>query len=206
MSYSDFEPDSEAERELSPLLQAIVPKLTPCRVREYQPEDFEACLEIYRSNTPDLLPEEGLEAFAEFLNVGTSYILVIEYDGELVACGGLELIGDSDSATLVHGMVHGEYHRRGLGTTLLAARIALLETEDRPMELWLRTTRHSVPFYGRFGFALHSVRAGGVEREGANVWLSIDDQDIEDVRFALEERSIRVFLNDPDEDDEEEEL
>lgn len=207
MSYSDFDSDTDPERELSPLLQAIVPKLTPCRIREYQPDDLEACVEIYRSNEPDYLNPAGLGSFIEFLNVGTSYYLVIEYDGDIVACGGLELIGDSDTATLVYGMVLREYHRRGFGTTLLAARMALLETEDRPVELWLQTTRASVPFYGRFGFSLHSVsnKAPGADHDGASVWLSLDDQDIEDVRLALDERSIQIFLHDPAEEDEEEE-
>lgn len=202
MSYSDF--DTDSERELSPLIQAIAPKLTPCRVREFQPEDLEACVEIYRSNEPDYLDPAGLKAFVEFLAIGTSYYLVIEYDGDVIACGGLELVGDSDTAHLVHGMVHREYHRRGFGTTLLAARIALLETEDRPLELWLQTTRFSAPFYGRYGFALHAVSPGAT-KDRASVWLSIDDQDIEDVRLALEERSIQIFLNDPDEDDADEE-
>lgn len=206
MSYSDFNTDSDSERELSPLLQAIVPKLAPCRVREFQPEDLEACVEIYRSNEPDYLDPEGLHAFVEFLAIGTSYYLVLEHDGEIVACGGLELIGDSDTAHLVHGMVHGEYHRRGFGTTLLAARLSLLETEDRPIEVVLQTTRTSVPFYGHFGFALHSVSDNppGPEKERATVWLGIDDQDIEDIRLALEERSIQIFLNDPMEDEDEE--
>ncbi len=213
MPYRDFDPepeadtDAESERDLTPLLQAIVPKLTPCRIREYQPDDLDACVEIYQSNEPDYVDPAALDAFVEFLSVGTSYYLVLEHDGDIVACGGLELIGDSDSAHLVHGMVHREYHRRGFGTTLLAARIALLETEDRPLEVWLRATRMSAPFYGRFGFALHSVsgRAPGSAQERASVWLGVDDQDIEDVRTALEERSIRIFLNDPAEEDDDEE-
>lgn len=209
MSYSDFDSDSDpdTEQELSPLLQAIVPKLTPCRIREYQPEDLEACVEIYRSNEPDYLDPAGLNAFIEFLSVGTSYYLVIEYDGDIVACGGLELIGDSDTAQLVYGMVQREYHRRGFGTTLLAARIALLETEDRPLELLLQATRPSAPFFGQFGFAIHSLTAkpAGADKERATLWLGIADQDIEDVRLALEERSIQIFLNEPDEDDAEDE-
>ena len=94
--------DPDNERELtSALLQVIAPKLTPCHLREYQPDDLEACLEIYRSNEPDLLPASGRAAFEQFLSMGTSYFLVIEHDGDLIACGGLELIGDSDTATLV---------------------------------------------------------------------------------------------------------
>jgi N-acetylglutamate synthase-like GNAT family acetyltransferase len=211
MSFSTFDSESDPpqEAELSPLLQAIAPKLMLCRIREFESADLEACVEIYRSNVPDYLPESGLEGFIEFLAIGTSYYLVLEHDGEIVACGGLELVGDSDTATLVHGMVHGEYHRQGFGTTLLAARIALLECEVRPQEIWVHTTPATLPFYGRFGFSYHSAQRKGPGKadERAGVWLSVDDQDIEDVRFALEEREIKIFLNDPTEeeaDDEEE--
>ena len=195
--------DNNDLEELSPLMEAIVPKLAACHIREYQPEDLEACIEVYRSNEPDFLAPEGLENFIEFLKLGTSYYLVIEHDGDVIGCGGLELVGDSDSSTLVYGMVHREYHRRGFGTTLLAARIALLEVEDRPIDLWMRTSTASMPFYGRFGFAYHADRSGRA-RDHASLWLSIDGQDILDTRDALEERSIRIYLNEDEGEDVEE--
>lgn len=205
MSYSDFESEIDPDRELTPLIQAILPKLTPCRVREYQPDDLEACIEIYRSNELDYLNPAGLDAFIEYLTVGPSYFLVIEYDGGIVACGGLELVGDADTASLQHGMVLREYHRRGFGTTLLAARLSLLEPEVRPVEVWIKTPTRSLPFYTYIGFAPQS-KAGKITEKGfANVWMSLDDQDTEDIRLALEERTIQIFLNDPtDEEDEEE--
>jgi N-acetylglutamate synthase-like GNAT family acetyltransferase len=194
--------------ELSPLMQAIVPKLAACSLREYVPEDLEACMEVYRSNEPDFLSPQGLQNYIDFLKTGTSYYLVIEHSGDVIACGGLELVGDSDNAWLVHGMVHREYHRRGFGTTLLAARIALLETDERPIELWTRAGTSVIPFFGRMGFRLerldldlHSVR-----RAPPALCLQVEPQDILDVRDALEERSIRIHLNEvQDEDDEEQE-
>ena len=85
--------DNNDLEELSPLMEAIVPKLAACHIREYQPEDLEACIEVYRSNEPDFLAPEGLENFIEFLKLGTSYYLVIEHDGDVIGCGGLELVG-----------------------------------------------------------------------------------------------------------------
>lgn len=206
MPFSD--PDLDSERELnSPLLQAICPKLTPCRIREYQPDDLEDCLEIYRSISLNSKEPEDLTNFAEFLELGTSYYLVVEYEGDVIACGGLELIGDSDTATLVYGLVHGEYQRRGFGTTLLAARIALLEPEDRPVELWISTNEATIPFYGRFGFSLHSVdeHRPGPQNHPALLWLGIDDQDILDVRTALTDRDIFIHLNEAEDDEPEDE-
>lgn len=144
----DYHEEEAGSEELSPLMHAIVPRLALCRIREYDPEDLEACVEVYRSNEPDLLPGGGLDAFTAFLEGGTSYMLVIEHSGDVIGFGGLELVGDSDTALLRHGMIHREYQRRGFGTTLLAARIALLETDERPLELWMGARRRRCPSTG----------------------------------------------------------
>lgn len=215
--FREEEPDPELDiEELSPLLQMIAPKIICCRIHEYQPEDFEACLDIHRSNQPDSPRPGGLKEFAEFLDLGTTYFLVIEHEGETVACGGLELVGDSDSATLVHLMVHGDYQRRGYGSTLLTACIALLDQEDRPLDLWVNTAREAAFFYRQYGFRQHPVSPDSplfdrdarhgedvdvekrelADRHRAALWLSVNPQDIEDARAILEERSIRIELED----------
>lgn len=197
MSDDDPEP-------LSPLAEAIASRLTPCRLREYLPEDLEACLELYRSNVPEFLAEDGLERFAEFLQLGTSYFLVAEYDGDIVACGGLELVGDSDSALLVYSLVHRDWQRHGFGSTLLAARLALLEPEERPVEVWLRSGRQAAAFFGRFGFELHRVHASRAAADEASLWLSVDAEDVLQIRDLLEDRSLRIELRESDEEDDEE--
>jgi N-acetylglutamate synthase-like GNAT family acetyltransferase len=196
-----YNEDENELQDLSPLMEAIVPKLVACRIREYHADDLEACLEVYRSNAPDFLSPEGIAYFTDFLELGTSYYLVIEHDGDIIGCGGLELVGDSDAATLVYGMIHSEYHRRGFGATLLAARLALLEVDDRPIDVWALTPTASMPFYGRFGFG-YNAEINGRSRDQAKLWLSLDAQDILDVRDALEERSIRIILNDIEEEEE----
>lgn len=202
-----FHEDDEDQQQapLSPLMEAIVPKLAACRIREYSPEDLEACIEIHRSNEPDFVAPESLESFVEFLQSGTSYLLVIENAGDVIGCGGLELVGDTDTAMLMHGMIHREYHRRGFGTTLLAARIALLETDERPLELWLRTSPRTAGFYDRFGFRLEKLDLDrpNRRRDHGAFSLQIEPQDILDVRDALEQREIRIQLDDQEEEEEE---
>jgi N-acetylglutamate synthase-like GNAT family acetyltransferase len=213
-------PDLNIE-ELSPLLQMLAPKVLLCRIREYQTEDLEACAEVFRSNQPAGAKPDALNAFVEFLSYGTSYYLVIEHEGELVACGGLELVGDSDSASLVQLMVHGDYQGRGYGTTLMTACIALLDQEDRPFDLWVNTPRPAAPFYRQYGFRQHPVspdsplfdrdaRHGDEadeqdpaallvrDRQRAALWVSINPQDIEDARAILAERNIRIELFEAD--------
>jgi predicted N-acetyltransferase YhbS len=119
-------------------------------IREYTPDDLEACLSIYSSNH-DALPGPP-ETMAEFLEQGTSWILVAELEGKVVACGGLEISGDTNAARMVFGMVGREHQRLGIGTLMMLTRLALVP-EDEPTAL---VTLHSLlgtePFYRRFGF------------------------------------------------------
>lgn len=189
------------------LMEVIKPKLVRCRIREFHAADLEACLDIHRSNEPDYLEPGGIHGFVEFLARGTSYYLVIEHDGKIIACGGLELAGDADHATLLHGMVHRNYHGQGFGTTLLAARLSLLDYEgDGFVSVWVHAGLASVPFYGRFGFRLHSVTPNpvGPERELGVLWLNVTPDEIAAIRAALDQREIQIELNPPAEDSTEE--
>ncbi|HBJ86839.1 MAG TPA: hypothetical protein DDZ88_23880 [Verrucomicrobiales bacterium] len=184
------------------LMEVIAPKLVRCRIREFHEDDLEACLDIHRSNEPDYLEPGGIHGFVEFLARGTSYYLVIEHDGKIIACGGLELAGDSGHATLVYGLVHRQFHGRGFGTTLLAARLSLLEHEGDAVPVWVSTSLAAVSFFGRFGFTLHSVTPDpvGPERDQGLFWLKVTPDEIESIRAGLDHRDIQIELNPPAED------
>ena len=118
--------------------------------REYAPEDLEACLGIYRSNQ-EFLPDPP-EKFADFLEQGTSWLLIGEVDGQVVACGGLEILGDTNSATLLFNLVAPQYQRRGIGSLLTLTELTLAP-EDHPTALVVLESPVRVEsFYHRFGF------------------------------------------------------
>ena len=204
------EPDEDLLAEdLSPLMQALLPKVTACRIREYEPDDLEACIDIHRSNQPDHVAPGDLDAFVEFLKVGTSYLLVIEHGGDVIACGGVELVGDPDSATLVHTMVHREYQRRGFGSSLMVAQLSLLEPEERPTDLWVETCAEAAGFYQSIGFELESDLSRGSSGlalptdRSTKLWLSVASADVDEARQVLMERNIHMVLNEDEEDAEE---
>jgi ribosomal protein S18 acetylase RimI-like enzyme len=198
----DFDENDDLEdelRDLSPLMQALVPKMTACRVREYEPEDFEACVEVHQSNEPDYVAPAERSSFKQFLKGGTSYFLVVEHDGDVIGCGGLELVGDPDSATLMHSMIHREYQRRGFGSALLAAQMALLETEEMPVELWASAPPQTAGFYERLGFQEQPPEPGADQPQFS---LQVAPEDIEDARAALLERGVHLLLTEEEDDEE----
>jgi N-acetylglutamate synthase-like GNAT family acetyltransferase len=120
-------------------------------IREYRPEDREACLDVYRSNE-DLLPPALELLYEEWLEMGTSYHLVIEREGKILACGGLEIDGDRNANSMVYGKVRRENHRQGLGTLLMLSRLALVPGDHDPAYAGLETSVGNELFFLKLGF------------------------------------------------------
>ncbi|QIF03418.1 GNAT family N-acetyltransferase [Roseimicrobium sp. ORNL1] len=180
------------------LLESVSSHLTPCTIREYTAEDLPACLRVYHSNEGVYYPAGWVEQFTNFLERGTSYFLVVEHENEIVGCGGLELSGHGPWARLIYGMIHQDRQKKGLGTTLLAARLSLLEPEGQPVQALLRSGTKAASFYDRFGFALQSVAQNhyGPGEHGGNLELTITPEEVDALRAALVERQVNLVIND----------
>jgi hypothetical protein len=92
--------------------------------------------------------------FAEWLTSGKSLVIVIETDGRIVAFGGINAMQRKwlNLASLTFGMVHPDHHRKGFGTILLFARLALLPRTLLPWQVLLSPGLTSGSFYSQFGF------------------------------------------------------
>jgi predicted GNAT family N-acyltransferase len=126
--------------------------------REYNASDFEPCLRIFDSNTPEYFaPHERLDFVAHFEEAQIYFVL--ENDKQVVACGGLEQV-QAGIWVLTYGMVERKLHGQGLGTLLLEKRLQWLRGRGAS-ELHLDTTQHSKGFYARFGFTEQRFVANG---------------------------------------------
>lgn len=183
---------------MNDLVQRLRQKVRPCHFREYEPEDRAACVAIYRSNEPDFVKPEYFPAFERLLEEGTSYMLVLEHGGRIVGFGALELRGEQDVATLRFGMIHREWRGRGLGSALLAVRLALLAPDGDTMTVGLETGAASAAFFGSYGFELVSIGEATVhtEPEIGRLGLSMPALWLEEIGQVVEERGITVALRD----------
>ncbi len=127
------------------------------KIREYQPEDQQACINIFNSNVPKFFLPEELNGFEEFLDkmaVGAYWVL--EETGEILACGG---IGVRNSEGRLHfGMVSNSCHHKGIGSRLMKYRLAKLIERPEVKAISLDTTQHNPGFFNRFGFVETSVK------------------------------------------------
>ena len=187
-------------------LPLLTSKLRPCLIREYRHEDADACVDIYRSNMPVSLPPEVLPHFEQFLQTGTSYLLVVESDGRITGTGSLSIQGDSDSAGLAYGLIHPDSQRQGLGSSLLAARLSLVDSESWPTKVVLEASPLAGDFYAQFGFELYLTHKGyHLRKEGdestrqvpyGRWYLNLTQDDVEALRTALQEHGVKIQLDD----------
>lgn len=184
------------------LLESITPRLTACHLREYTPEDLPACLAIYHSNESEFHPAGHVASFTSFLERGTSYMLVLEHEGLIVGCGGLELRGETPTAALVYGLIHRDHHHRGFGTTLLAARLSLLEPEGQPVHVVLTASPTVASFFAQFGFELQRVAPDfyGPGLHGGHLTLPVAPGDVEVLRSILSVHGVTIALNELSQD------
>lgn len=128
-------------------------------IRPYLPNDRAACLAVFDSNLPEFfLATERTDYTADLDEFeagewGTATYLMLEEAGEVLACGGA-YTRDDGRAGLAWGMVRRDRHRQGLGQQLLRARLDWLLAQPAAREVWLDTSQHSAPFFGRFGFEI----------------------------------------------------
>jgi GNAT superfamily N-acetyltransferase len=128
--------------------------LPACQIRLLTERDHESCRAIYQLNEAGHFPVGYEDYFAEWLAGKKSLVIAIEAEGRLVAFGGINALQRKwlNLALLSFGMVHPDYHRKGFGTILLFARLALLPTTVVPWQVLLSPGLTSASFYNQFGF------------------------------------------------------
>ena len=131
-------------------------------IRQYENSDKDACLAAFKSNVPLYFTEGEVNDFTNFLikianaelvkqQENTVYYVVV-YDGKVVGCGGF---GDKDKRqilTLAWGLIHSDFHKKGLGKLLLEHRLAQIELHFPDLPLVIDTSQHTFTFFEKYGF------------------------------------------------------
>ena len=180
--------------------EALARHLVPCTIRDYTPEDFEACKAIYASNVPHPFPEEYLQSCLRFLDEGTSYQLVLEHEGRVIGCGGLELRGEGPFAHLLFGSIHRDFQKRGFGSTLLATRLSLIEHEGEVYTIKLETGTDDAAFFAKAGFEVFQVRISGLgpDKDAGILVVQITPDEIETLRDHIAAAGVIVKIVEPE--------
>lgn len=113
----------------------------------------EDCIKIFKSNMPKYFALEELPLFESFLDQNTEEnYFVVKLDGHVIGCGGFFLDTKNNTAGLSWGMVHSDYHGKGIGKALTQYRIDLLKKTYPTLPYKIETSQHTAEFYKKNGF------------------------------------------------------
>ena len=130
-------------------------------IRPYEGKDKLQCLNAFKSNVPMYFTEDEVLDYENFLD---SYIIkqntsdyrtnyfVLLIENQLVACGGF---GDrylDGKLTLTWGLVHINFHKKGLGKELLLFRLNRIKEQFPEASVSIDTIQHSAGFFEKYGF------------------------------------------------------
>jgi predicted GNAT family N-acyltransferase len=141
-------------------------------IRPYLAEDRIACIQIFKSNSPQYFDNSELTDFELWLNGQDQKILayrnskveqyfVIEEENKVVGCGGYYIITDTLIANMAWGMIDHSWHKQGLGHQLFKFRIDEIKKAHPNHSISLNTSQHTFPFFERFGFKVTKITKDG---------------------------------------------
>ena len=134
-------------------------------IREYEPADKEAVMELLRLNTPRYFaPEEAADLDA-YLERERELYYVLLHEERIVGCGGINFADGGTVGKISWDMVHPQYRGKSLGTRLLRHRIEKLEAMRSVRRITVRTSQLAFGFYEKRGFELK-----GIEKDYWAAW------------------------------------
>ena len=130
-------------------------------IRDYTPGDRSVCLAVFDSNTPQFFTFGERNEFTAFLDELPGPYFVAEADGSVVGCGGFAQGADHGVCVLCWGMVHRDYHRQGIGKSLLTYRLNEIRSGPAVRRVTINTSQHTRAFFEKFGFTVERVVRDG---------------------------------------------
>lgn len=140
----------------------------PPVIRPYNDTDKEACIAAFKSNIPKYFAEHELPDFESFLdtfktrrfyadtNRRTSYF-VVEVNERVVGCGGFGDKDNTNTLTLAWGLIHKDFHKHGLGISLLEYRLQEIKKHYPGEPVYIDTTQHTYQFFEKYGFKVTKI-------------------------------------------------
>lgn len=139
-------------------------------IRRYANKDKKELLGILKLNIPKYFDESEVNDFIEYLDKEVEDYFVIEENGVIIACGGINYFLDDASARISWDIVHPEFQRKGIGKKLLLYRIEQIKKKKNINLIIVRTSQLAYKFYQKAGFQMEKIEKG-FWAEGFDLYL-----------------------------------
>ena len=94
-------------------------------IREYQPTDKNAVIDLIRQNTPAYFAPKEEADFSNYLDSERELYFVLLLNKKVVGCGGINFTKDKASGKISWDIIHPQYQGKSLGAQLLKYRIEI---------------------------------------------------------------------------------
>ncbi|HEV7347010.1 GNAT family N-acetyltransferase [Telluribacter sp.] len=126
-------------------------------IRPYTPADKEQLIHLLKLNTPTYFDSSEEQDFREYFDRHLESYFVVEEDGQLVGCGGINYFPDDRLARITWDIIHPDHQGRGLGKELTLFRINEIRKNPEVELVVVRTTQQAYQFYEKGGFRLEKM-------------------------------------------------
>lgn len=126
-------------------------------IRPYCAADKERLLEILRENIPQYFAVNEEQDFIDYLNHHLEQYYVLEVEGIIQACGGINLGKDGITAVISWDVVARQSQGKGYGRALTTFRIERMKEMEGISRVSVRTSQLVYQFYEKFGLQLREV-------------------------------------------------
>jgi [ribosomal protein S18]-alanine N-acetyltransferase len=126
-------------------------------IREYQPDDMETVLDLFRMNVPDYFSPDEENDLMEYLEEEIEHYYVMMLGDQLIGSGGINFSGDPSTGKISWDFFHPEHQGKGYGSRLLKFRIGKLKEYPELKRIIIRTSQLSYEFYEKNGFKVMDI-------------------------------------------------
>jgi ribosomal protein S18 acetylase RimI-like enzyme len=121
-------------------------------IQVYQDTKKAELLELLALNTPQYFAPEEAADFALYLDNLVDDYFTVSLNNTIIACGGINYFPDDRKAHISWDMVHPDYQRQGIGTSLLQHRIKHIHSLPDIDTIIVNTSQLAQAFYAQLGF------------------------------------------------------
>lgn len=126
-------------------------------IRAYEVRDREIVLSVMQENIPTYFAQDEMEDLKYYLDFEIEQYFVLEAEGKIVACGGINLELEERRGVISWDIVLPSEQGKGYGRKLLEHRIAILKSMPDIDRITVRTSQLTYLFYQKNGFILNKI-------------------------------------------------
>lgn len=127
-------------------------------IRAFKINDIQALLALFDRNVPSYFDLSEREDFQRYLEKEVEDYYVIEYEGNIIGCGGINYNLVEMKAIISWDIIHPDYHGKGFGRKLIDYRLNHIQNNSNIKIIIVRTSQFTYEFYKKMGFELKETQ------------------------------------------------